>query len=72
MGFGIVAVMKPVLDEFQVVANAAAIDSDPVDAFNPFTLKSVALQGFTAQAEGGGGLLLVDELNHWRMSGRGN
>lgn len=45
---GIIPIGAPILNEFQVVSHAAAVDSDPMNTLNPFAMKSVSLQCFTA------------------------
>ncbi len=64
MSSRIMAVMKPVLDQFQIVPNAATVNPNPMNPLNPFPLKSILLEGFAAQAECFGGLLFINELNH--------
>ena len=64
MGHRIAAVMEPVFDQFNVVANAAAVDANPVDAFDPVTLKAIFLEGRATEVEMLAGVLFVDELGH--------
>ncbi len=41
--------MKPVLNKFEVVSHAPAIDSHPVKTFDPFTVESVLFERRTAE-----------------------
>ena len=38
VSFGVMTIVEPVLNQFQIVANTAAVDSDPVNALNPLAL----------------------------------
>lgn len=57
-------IVEPILDQFQVIANTAAVEPDPVNAFNPLAFQSVALKGFPAQVEGFGSLLFTYKGDH--------
>jgi len=43
--------MKPVLNQLQVVEDAAAVDTNPVNALNPFALKAIFLQRRATEVE---------------------
>jgi hypothetical protein len=56
--------MQLVFDQFEVVANAAAVDSYPMESFNPLAVEAVFFEGGTAEIEAFGCLLFADEEKH--------
>ena len=64
MGCRVSSVLDPVLDKGQIVANAAAIEPNPVDSFNPVSLKPIFLQCGPTEVEVLAGILFIDELGH--------
>jgi hypothetical protein len=60
----ITAIVQPVLNEFKIVSNAAAVDSYPVKSFNPLAVESVFFEGGAAEIEAFGCLSFADEEKH--------
>jgi hypothetical protein len=57
-------IVEPILNQFQIVANTATVEPDPVNSFNPLAFQSVALEGFTTEVECFGSLLFANECDH--------
>jgi hypothetical protein len=64
MGRWITTIMQPIFNQFEVVANAAAVDSHPMESFNPLAVEAVFFEGGAAEIEAFGCLLLADEEKH--------
>lgn len=60
----VMAVVQPVIDQFQVVTNTTAIHSNPVNALDQQPLHPIAPQGCTAKLQRLGSFLFADKLNH--------
>ena len=60
----ITAIVHPVLNQRQIVPDTPLIDPHPMNALNPFALKSILLQSVIAQSEKLTGLLLTDRHIH--------
>jgi hypothetical protein len=56
--------MQPVFDKSEVVADAAAVDSHPMQSFNPLAVEAVLFKGGAAEIEAFGCLLFADEEKH--------
>lgn len=56
--------MQPVFDEFEVVADTAAVDSHPMKSFNPLAVEAVFFEGGAAEIEAFGCLSFADEEKH--------
>jgi hypothetical protein len=57
-------VMQPILNKIQVVANAPAIDADPMNTLNQQALKPILFQCAAAELETLQCFLLADKLSH--------
>jgi hypothetical protein len=64
--------MVPILEEIQVVANAARIELDPMDTLNPNAVIAVLLQGCVTDFEADGCLFPIDEAKHDKTSSDGS
>jgi hypothetical protein len=53
------------LNQVKVIADTAAINLDPMDAFNPATHRSVLFQGGATDLQTSRCLLSANKLNHW-------
>jgi hypothetical protein len=60
----IATIMQPVFDQFKIVSHAAAVDSHPVESFNPLAVEAVLFEGGAAEIEAFGCLLFADEEKH--------
>jgi hypothetical protein len=56
--------MQPVLYQFVVIADTAAVDSYPVKSFNPLAVEAVFFEGRAAEIEAFGCLSFADEEKH--------
>lgn len=59
--------MQPVLDQVQIVANAAAIEPNPMDALDPISLKSIFLQCRAAEIETFWSLVFADKVEYDKL-----
>ncbi len=64
MGYRVISILYPVFEQFQVVANTTAVNSDPVDAFDPESLSPVFLERGSAEVETLGRLPLSNKEEH--------
>jgi hypothetical protein len=60
----VTTIMQPILYEFEVVADASAVDSHPVETLDPFTVEAVFFEGRAAEVEAFGCLSFADEEKH--------
>ena len=64
VGHRIAAIVEPVFDQLNDVANAAAVNANPVDAFNPVALKAIFLESRATEVEVFASVLFVHKLGH--------
>lgn len=60
----IASIVQPVFDEFEIVADTAAVNSHPMKSFNPLTVESVLFERGTAEIQAFSCLSLADEEKH--------
>jgi hypothetical protein len=56
--------MQPVFNEFEIVANAATVDSHPMEPFNPLPVEAIFFERAAAEIEAFGCLLFANEEKH--------
>jgi hypothetical protein len=57
-------IMQPVFDEFEIVADTAAVNPYPVKSFDPLAVESVFFEGAAAEIQAFGCLSFADEEKH--------
>ena len=64
VGSRVLPILDPVFDQIEIVANAATVEADPMDAFHPVPLESIFLESGTTQIQLFASILFIDKLGH--------
>ena len=60
----VTTVVQPVFDKVKIIADTPAVDSHPVESFNPLTIETVFFEGRAAEVQALGCLPFADEEKH--------